>query len=457
MNTDWAPLNATKTCQPAASLACPVCVDPIPKGETVTCLACGYATDKKCPKRYLLSRDEGAHCMSCRARWGDKFLIAAFGKTWATGTQPDAYRPHLKKIFLDREKSRIPETLAELPRIRARNQAVADARQRLADLLVQQNILTRDIAQTRNFIAASGRRGGDQARPLCTFVCPCPKEECRGMIVAKTHACGICERRVCRRCRAPRVDDEKHECVDGDLETVRLLRTDTKPCPKCAVPIHRISGCSQMWCVQCHTSYNWRTGVISRGVTHNPHAMRWLREHGGNGPEGMRDVPCGGLVQMHHLGIWREGDDRGRYRTTIRSIYRRVAEIAERLNRIRLQPFDDLRIMFLLGAFSEAEWQQKIFLRERSNARRQATVDILTTFQTIAVERFRNLYETLRSPPPERMSIFVAPKKQKKILANFVKEMEDVRKFINSTFFDELRVLGTAEPLHITDKWTWSR
>ena len=67
------------------------------------------------------------------------------------------------------------------------------------------------------------------------------------------------------------------------METAKLLAKDTKGCPKCGVPIHRIHGCNQMFCTCCHTGFDWQTLEIidtGRGF-HNPHYYE-MREQLGN-------------------------------------------------------------------------------------------------------------------------------------------------------------------------------
>lgn len=38
--------------------------------------------------------------------------------------------------------------------------------------------------------------------------------------------------------------------------------------------------CSQMWCTQCQTAFDWRTGKIETGIIHNPHYWEYVRKLG---------------------------------------------------------------------------------------------------------------------------------------------------------------------------------
>ena len=68
------------------------------------------------------------------------------------------------------------------------------------------------------------------------------------------------------------------------VETAKLIRQTTKPCPKCGLRIHKASGCDQMWCIDCKTTFSWNTGeIVTGGIIHNPHYFQYLRDHSENG------------------------------------------------------------------------------------------------------------------------------------------------------------------------------
>jgi len=71
---------------------------------------------------------------------------------------------------------------------------------------------------------------------------------------------------------------DTHECDPETIETVKILKQDTKPCPECGNAIEKISGCSQMFCTSCNTKFDWNTMEVYNGKDiyfHNPHFTEW--------------------------------------------------------------------------------------------------------------------------------------------------------------------------------------
>ena len=55
-----------------------------------------------------------------------------------------------------------------------------------------------------------------------------------------------------------------------------------------------------MWCVHCHTFWNWDTGQIietRRGTPHNPDHRQWMADDDRWRYREIDDIPCGGLPE----------------------------------------------------------------------------------------------------------------------------------------------------------------
>ena len=216
---------------------CNVCWDDLPFSKVVECLSCNKITCISCVKTYITSNTQTAHCYNCKTGWDYKFLISFLPKTWVNGTKEGCYRAHRKDVALGLEKSKLPETMQEIPQIKAREKKkilLRDYKLKLSDL--------KDvIRKLEDEIWRDGQ--GKLKVTKTTFMCPCPRDECRGMIHTINFKCAVCEKGICRSCREPRDKGDKHKCDKNTIESVKLIRSDSKPCPKCATLIFKIAGC----------------------------------------------------------------------------------------------------------------------------------------------------------------------------------------------------------------------
>jgi hypothetical protein len=119
----------------------------------------------------------------------------------------------------------------------------------------------------------------------------CPVDGCKGLI-NQSWKCGLCETIVCRSCKIKLADKTisedtdalkkiraDHVCDPNDLASIESIRKEAKPCPRCKIPIYRISGCAQMWCTECHVVFDYKTGdIITNGPMHNPHYLDFKRQ-----------------------------------------------------------------------------------------------------------------------------------------------------------------------------------
>ena len=107
---------------------------------------------------------------------------------------------------------------------------------------------------------------------------PCANNQCNGF-VNENWKCDLCEKTTCKHCFI--IKEEEHECKEEDIATATLIRSNSKPCPKCNISIIKSDGCDQMWCVNCHTTFDWKTlRIKTSGVVHNPEYFRYMRENG---------------------------------------------------------------------------------------------------------------------------------------------------------------------------------
>jgi hypothetical protein len=481
-----------------------------------------------------------AACMKCRIVWNEKFLMDNFTKSWVT----TKYRKHRKRVALEMEKLRIPDSMEKAKLLRryheeekifdniyhtvrsfrlglgrfwrARNEENENIlRRKYQDLInlepnyfprmemFEEVILhlrqhTHDVPKCKctmfhchkpekkifsefvgiqREICADARNAVYHNRNLkAEFVCKCPYEDCRGMIYHETWLCSLCEKEVCAKCQEKK--ENEHKCDRNIVESVKMLKKDTKACPKCAVPIHRLYGCDQMWCTQCHLTFNWETLQEEKGIIHNPHAIEWARIHGNN-RNLLNGLPCGGWIEYEDLVItisrnvesdnapprtWSteyietimalvnqpiEGQ-RAKYFRSILDAYD-IFQIWNCVNEFRYRnPFnlqnklEELRLDYLLGKIDEKKWEHEIFRMERKAEKRDIQRDIYDTLIHLFIERFRHLCESIKEGRYDEEKLITH-------LEKFREEMEEIRVFVNNAFVTETSVLG--KPYSIPDTW----
>lgn len=162
-------------------------------------------------------------------------------------------------------------------------------------------------AEGREFSMKISKIKGNQnnsieKKEIKKFIHACPKNDCRGFLSTQWK-CGVCDSKVCKECFKIKnaTSDKEHVCDPDDIETVKLIKSSTKPCPKCATAISKINGCDQMWCINCKVAFSWKKGTIVKGVIHNPHFYEWQKSLGKTQIRAPGDIVCGGIPGLLHF------------------------------------------------------------------------------------------------------------------------------------------------------------
>lgn len=426
-----------------ASPTCSICCETLTKKirAPVTCMYCNHEACQQCFRKFLLdSNQTEPSCMACRRPWNAEFVESQVPKTFLK----TEYANKRREILFGLERAKLPGTMdlaarfKEATEIQARMKAYAARNREIGRAMdaiknTYQVGYTRTYKKRPDYVALDEEKKqiaqnymNDRMRmdairwphltaaqptapvPLALPpIFPCPLPECRGFAGgASGDACGLCKTAVCQKCRQTMEGDE-HACNPDDVETVKALKKDTKPCPKCAAPIFKIDGCDQMWCLACKTAFSWRTGEIERGRVHNPEYFRWLRESGQHIPRADAVAPdaCVGdtlpgegilAMRFNRLGMqteaWRNGVMHA-LREVVHVRYVTLPDLRARLQRpgdllagtvifpLPTQgedPYVDLRVRYLVGfgIKSDAEFQKRLLNRERELERVRAAMDL---------------------------------------------------------------------------------
>ncbi len=401
-------------------MSCSICIADYNKSTCakVVCL-CNFECCRSCAQTYLLSTIQEPHCMQCRNKWTLDFVKHNLGAAFVNG----ALKEHQTKIITEKSLSKREELMPlaieyrisqnEKKRIKELREKMAVLREQLQLYQDEINIIE-DEKRIRHghepwYTAREYRRrdqmapiretirnqniGGGGAAPETKkkFVMPCQNTFCNGML-NNNYCCELCDKKTCSKCLE--IENEDHECNPDSVESAKLLRLSTKPCPKCGTRISKIDGCDQMWCIECKTSFSWNNGTIQNGYIHNPHYFEYMRKNNINidrnpndvraGPNEVRDGGICGNIRDNALRFV------NRYQTKDTNYKHRITDFIRYVNHVQGSTIHDLNnsiqtktdniqpleLRYIIGEISKEELSIKLMTNHKCILKDQAFKDI---------------------------------------------------------------------------------
>lgn len=378
----------------------------------IKCPYCDFSTCLTCFRTYLMeSSKPTADCMSCHHELNMDFISQVTPKIFYAFD----YSKKRAEDLLSQERSLLPATqhLVEAQKQREkRGEQIVELQREVQYLRERSREIKREIYRLQT--APIGNLPIEEKKERKKFIMGCPAENCRGFL-SQAWKCGTCDIYVCPHCREIKGgrEDDDHVCDKDAVATAKLLAEETKPCPKCAVPIYKISGCDQMWCVECQTPFSWKTGQIVTGIIHNPHFYQWQRDqNGGVAPRVPGDVPCGGAcgglpwINVIDVIIKRRNQVCPYWQECHRLIgHIRDIEMHRYPALARMDDNTDLRLQFLTNKIDEVAWLRNLKMRQKRMEKNRAINQVLEVFHVSAADIF-NTYasgnlEDLNNPLKE--------------------------------------------------------
>ena len=450
---------------------CSICCEKFNKSnlKPVTCGFCvNFTACLACVKRYLLETTQTAHCMNCKHEWSRVTLVENIPKTFI-GVE---YKKRRQELILEMEKSMMPATqpYVEIEIERNKIYELTKDIQRLgykkysidgySDRYLEYELecvrkehyikcITRDIRERTAVLNRHGHgHGGNRAQ----FTRKCPVEGCKGFL-STGWKCGICKTKVCAKCHEIKkrgivlhtseeeeveeeeVEEEEeeveedngeerkeenvvrrgHVCDPNNVETAKLLKNDTKACPKCAAMIYKIDGCDQMFCTQCHTAFSWNTMRIETRVIHNPHYFQYLREqaNGRDIPRNPLDNPCAEILpdgqaftmeMIHYISA--QLNDLASFNVAkpdaeptmlrIRKVVEKEMQLCNHVvanhyaHEVPINANRDIRIQYMMNLMPEDKYKQILQIREKQLEKTREFEMIFRTYVTAARDIIMN-------------------------------------------------------------------
>lgn len=387
---------------------CIICYDKFTTSvrKEISCPHCQNTTCCTCVKRYLLETAKDPHCPQCSKAWSRFFLQQNLPKSFID----NEYAKRRANILWGREESYIPEAQIKAIRVQKAEQynetKVLPLIKTLKQLKEKEMELRKAILDldteiyyrrnTREDILSGRINFEDDSFIVLTstetkteqeksgFKRKCSNEGCLGWL-SSAWKCGLCENYTCIDCfkvigKKKKTDgEENHVCNPSDVETAKLIKASTKPCPKCGEGIEKDEGCDVMFCTGCHTGFNWITGKILQDTQiHNPHYFEWQAKRGQEGQinQNFCENRLGGFM-VNRVG--------SQYRTQFGKMIRIIMHVEDiEYNRynyhLNHENNEDLLIEYLLKRKDKEDIKRNIQNRERRVEREKAIRDVLETF-----------------------------------------------------------------------------
>ena len=441
---------------------CPICCEDFNKSgnKSVVCeySDCNFNACKTCVRTYLVGTTNDPNCMKCNKIWSNQFLVKNLNRSYCE----KEYKLHRKQLLLDREISKLPETMQfaeQTIMIEKEEKDIKEVREKILELNKQIKIL-RDVENShrrRIHHIQHGQNGEEgETSERRAFIMACPHEGCRGFLSSQ-YKCQLCNMFTCPKCLEVIGDskDIEHTCNPDNVSTAEFIKKDTKPCPQCGTRIHKIAGCDQMWCTQCHVAFSYSNLKIDMtGRIHNPEYYRYLQQKGnGVAPRNPGDIICGGFPNYHQFtytvnpimkhALYKFNEDiiqkeqfsvdtdweiktnylKNMHRTLSHRIYHDLPRMRQEVR--DLQDNRQIRINYILNKIDKETMANLVYKNDIKRKRNSEILDIYELLNIVATENLNTLIQDSRD-------VFADGKAITKKNKNYFTNKEDAEKFLDS-------------------------
>ena len=408
-------------------LECQICCEKFNKSThyKVTCNYCEYSNCRSCFQKYLVDTTLDPHCMNCKKFFQHEFLSDNCTCLFINKT----LKQHRENMLFEREKALLPST---------QNDVLFEKEKRFVNTQIRQNFNeTKELKSLIRVLKSEKSNETNELKSRITklrhenlnlhntllnfqtinsdvkqFIRKCPVIDCRGFLSTKWK-CGTCETKICKKCNEPKL--EEHVCDPENVTSMELINKDTKPCPKCGTMIHKISGCSQIWCVDCHTAWDWNTSRIEVGRVHNPHYYDFMRKQNyGIIPRNPGDIPgdnpCGGVMPGYYNIQQSFRNKKFKFEEPVILLISNIHRTAMHIQHVEIRQcnnhihpvghgenYKKERVLYLLNELSEQNFKKILQQREKRNDKLKEFLQVYQMFVEVCNDTLSKIYEAMNS------------------------------------------------------------
>ena len=390
---------------------CSVCTLKIGKrANRIVCPGCNYTTCPKCTKKYL--SEHKLQCMSCGKHFTHRFIADELGISFLN----KQYREQRERALVEEQRVYIADTMHYVAMVDKKDEMEKE----LVELQGKKTRLTTELHELGGSISKKKTEIEEITETIKTsqgpttdpsvkkFKCICD-EICLGIMCYRegeeyTMTCGACKGTACVLCHEVLTGDvTDHICDPDAFATVEQIKNNSRACPGCGIGIHKIEGCSQMFCTNCNTVFDYNTGVIERGNDiHNPHFVDFINRN----PEAARAFREGNIADFLRNGRENGGCDPPSYEKIQKRLgpgdSRRVMEYLRETLHIRSVKREleeevhkaadanvynrDLRLKLIRREISEFKYKCDLYLRERKVDTKVALIDLYSMYVSVMID-----------------------------------------------------------------------
>lgn len=437
---------------------CNICMENFNKTvrQRIQCDNCHMDICMKCVKRFLAENVQEPNCMNCREVYTKQFMDQTLGTTY----RRRVLKAIRLEVLMAREKEFMPdlmhraqaykEVLRMDKELDENDKLLSQARAELHQLVTAKEVMDKTIQetlahpngvndhkyiefmkksretlasfyQTQNIIGEKINLHNSLRQGLWEYrrkqqklyqsvgtlktnaKMYCMRTDCKGFL-DENYVCGLCNLRICKDCHeelevVPQGEEDKpHVCKQENIDSIKAIENETKPCPTCRTRVYKLEGCDQMFCVKCHTAFSWNTGAIERGRIHNPHYFEWLRQQRQEMPREIGDVPCGGLPNWYEVqrSVKAIGVD-VLTMTYLNVVYKMTEYIQNKevpkypVHGGRDEYLNTIAVDYMADILSERQWKDRLYNIEKKkeiNTERRLILDMILA---VLIDIFRDL------------------------------------------------------------------
>uniref|UniRef100_A0A6C0BP81 RING-type domain-containing protein n=1 Tax=viral metagenome TaxID=1070528 RepID=A0A6C0BP81_9ZZZZ len=417
---------------------CSICIEPFNKSnrKQIICSHCKLECCTCCVRTYLESVIVAPQCMKCHRPWSHQYIRENFGPSFVKKisdvhksvlfTEQLTLLPYTQEYvnlkeryeLLKKEEGVLAEIVntmkIDISKVKKKYKKDKANKDDLSEIKEEYkkvcNEKTKKMREKYNIIRIMNSsyyypvRNSHRTEMVSSssvtskskgpqYIKPCGKDECKGYVNKTDSTCELCNTTYCSKCMEE--NNDNHKCKEEDVLTISMLNKDTKSCPVCATLIHRISGCSDMFCVNCKTAFNWNTLEINKRGNSNPHFYQWLREHRGSVVTPlMNNNDCNrivGIYEVFRTNNFRRMEDEQQDKVTniLQALhhYESCANSCTALKDYKKTRYDDFhlvtlqhRVDYMRNKLSEVKFKQALL---RSNKAREYNNNITEIISSI--------------------------------------------------------------------------